>query len=118
MDQFILHITNPTDWAAAKAVGTYTADSLKAEGFIHCSTLGQVVGVVNQWFKGQSGLLLLVLDTAKLNEVLKYEDLYNHGDEFPHLYGPLNLDAVVAQVAFEPNADGLFEFPEELSKFA
>ncbi|MGB0523085.1 MAG: DUF952 domain-containing protein [Flammeovirgaceae bacterium] len=117
MDQYILHITNPTAWAEAQTTNSYTADSLHSEGFIHCSTFAQVIGVVNQWFKGQSDLLLLIIDTKRLTHEVHYEDLYNHGDAFPHLYGPLNVDAVIDHVPLTPNAAGIFEFPEELMNY-
>ena len=118
MHSYILHITTPAEWEQAQSQESYKADSLTSEGFIHCSTFQQVTGVVNQWFKGKSGLLLLVIDTNKLQHELKYEDSYGHGDEFPHLYGALNLDAVIDQVALEPNTDGDFDYPDALNKFS
>jgi len=56
------------------------------------------------------GLLLLCVDEARLTAPVRYEDL-NAGDLFPHLYGPLNLDAVTNVIRYEPNADGLFNPP-------
>jgi len=59
-------------------------------------------------------LVLLVIDPARLTANVVYEDLYNAGQDFPHIYGPLNLDAVIKVVAFPPEADGTFTLPELL----
>lgn len=110
----ILHITPATEWEKAKKQGAYTAPSLDKAGFIHCSLNHQIPPVANYNFKGQRGLLILVIDESKLNSKVKYEDLYNEGQDYPHIYGPLNLDAVVKTVPFPPKTDGTFDLPEEL----
>ena len=107
----ILHIARGEEWAAARAAGDYRADTLTSEGFIHCSTPTQVLGPANEMFRGQSGLLLLVIDPTRLAADLVYEDCYETGQAFPHIYGPLNLDAVVRAVPFPPNGDGRFSLP-------
>ena len=85
----------PEDWKKAKAKGSYEAPSLETEGFIHCSQQQQVKGVLDRYFKNKSGLLLLVLDTEKLRSPLKYELAPSIQEEFPHIYGSINMDAVV-----------------------
>lgn len=110
----ILHITTQEAWATAVAHGTYTADSLESEGFIHCSAPEQVLMPANAMFKGQTNLVLLCLDSRKINARLVYEDCYESGHQFPHIYGPLNLDAVAAVVAFPPQPDGSFTLPPDL----
>lgn len=117
MNRYLLHITTPQEWEAAQAHSYYEAPSLQSEGFIHCSTFSQVMGVANQWFKGQDNLLLLVIDPHQLEHTIKFEDLYNHGDEFPHLYGPLNTNAVIDQIPLRANAAGRFEFPAALQSY-
>jgi len=107
----ILHIAYRDEWQTAQAAGDYRADTLASEGFIHCSTPAQVLGPANEMFRGQSGLLLLVIDPARLAADLVYEDCYETGQAFPHIYGPLNLDAVVRAVPFPPNGDGGFSLP-------
>ncbi len=107
----ILHIARREEWEAAHASGDYRADTLMTEGFIHCSTPAQVLGPANEMFRGQAGLLLLVIDPARLAAELVYEDCYETGQAFPHIYGPLNLDAVVRAVPFPPNGDGRFSLP-------
>ena len=117
----ILHICSTADWRAGEAAGAYTAASLAAEGFIHCSTTDQVLGVANNLYVGQSDLVLLLIDTNALTETVVYDrlllvDSYGHGAEFPHVYGPINLDAVVDVVAFPAGADGRFTLPAGLAE--
>ena len=68
----------------------------------------------NQMFAGRSDLILLTIDPARLTARLVYEDCYETGHQFPHIYGPLNLEAVTGFVAFPPNADGTFSLPDPL----
>lgn len=110
----ILHIARQVDWETALNQGAYTADSLASEGFIHCSTPAQVLGPANEIYRGQTDLLLLAIDPGKLTAALVYEDCYETGQAFPHIYGPLNLDAVVRVVPFPPQPDGSFTLPPEL----
>lgn len=121
-DPYILHLTSNDAWLAAVQTGHYHADSLPAEGFIHCSKQSQIVDVANRFYRGQQGLLLLVIDPSKLGSKLKWEppaepkpSHARAGDLFPHVYGPLNLDAIVEVVAFEPDEDGNFSMPETLT---
>ncbi len=117
----IAHIVNRRDWAKALGCGTYAPDSLRAEGFIHCSTLAQVVDTANRFYRGQDDLVVLCIEESRLNAELKYEaPTMQHGESagtlFPHLYGELNLDAVVRVVALPCGADGSFRLPDELQK--
>jgi len=117
----ILHLASIDAWLAAVKVGLYHADSLSTEGFIHCSTPSQIVAVANTFYRGQRGLVLLVIDPSRLQAQLKWEPPAEpeptharEGELFPHLYGPLNVDAVTKVIPFEPGADGLFSAPAEL----
>ncbi len=91
----ILHITHRTAWEAAQQAGNYTAPSLATEGFIHFSTPAQVLWVAERFYAGQTDLVLLEVDPAALTAELRYEES-EPGQLFPHLYGPLNLEAVRA----------------------
>jgi uncharacterized protein (DUF952 family) len=82
------------------------APSLADEGFIHCSTHAQVVATANRIFRGSGDLLLLELDPSKLTATLRWERATDVGDEFPHIYGPLNLDAVVGTRPLPEGPDG------------
>ena len=104
----ILHITTAAEWQAAQAAGSYQADSLASEGFIHCSMAQQVVATANAIFPGRAGLLLLAIDAARLAAPLRYEDCYETGQQFPHIYGPLDHDAVVTVEDMRRAEDGRF----------
>ncbi len=86
-------------WSAALTTGFYEAASLAAEGFIHLSREGQVRGVLERYYKNQQNLLLLHVDEARLTHELKYEMSPSINELFPHLFGVLNLDAVVEVTA-------------------
>jgi uncharacterized protein (DUF952 family) len=118
----IYHITRRDDWPAAQREGVYRSDSLESQGFIHASTAGQVTQVANVIFKGQTDLVLLCIDESKVRSKVIYEPPINPStgqpepnvtDLFPHIYGPLNLDAVVRVVDFPPGSDGTFHLPFE-----
>jgi uncharacterized protein (DUF952 family) len=115
----ILHIATQAQWEEAEAAGTYRPPSLASEGFIHCSTLQQVVGSANRYFAGCDELCLLCIDEAEVAELLRYEppsprpDGADHraAERFPHLYGPLPLGAVRAVLRWPRGADGMFALP-------
>ena len=109
----ILHITHQNEWEQAKVIGLYRADSLATEGFIHCSLPEQIVHVANTFFLNQPGLVLLVINAQQVRSPIQYEAA--DGDEFPHLYGPLNLGAVIQALPFEPGIEGQFNLPEALT---
>ena len=89
----LFHITTHEAWAQAQAAGEYRAASLATEGFIHLSGERQWLRTANRFFRGQHGLVLLAIRADRLRAEVRYERA--DGDEFPHLYGPLGLDAVV-----------------------
>jgi uncharacterized protein (DUF952 family) len=108
----IYHITSQASWSAAQSSGAYTADSLVKEGFIHCSKANQVLRVANSYYLGQPGLVILMIDPARLKPPLRWEPGSDKVDElFPHIYGPLNLDAVLRVFDFPPGSDGKFLIP-------
>ena len=95
MTEPIYHLAQRSDWA--RSTSTYEPPSVESEGFVHCSTPTQLPGVARRFFDGQNDLILLTIDPATLeNGTLVYEDLYGHGEEFPHVYGPLPTTAVIA----------------------
>jgi uncharacterized protein (DUF952 family) len=119
----ILHITTHQAWGQAQGEGEYTAPSLASEGFIHCSTIDQVVQTANSFFRGRDGLVLLCMDEKRLTAECRYERpsgaaCYdgNRGGLFPHVYGPISLAAVIKAVDFPVSGDGSFSLPVELLK--
>jgi uncharacterized protein (DUF952 family) len=108
----IFHITKRNQWEEAKASGVYRTGNLANQGFIHCSTGEQIISVANGLFHGQSDLVLLSIETEKVRSRIQYENLEGGTNLFPHIYGPLNVDAVVTTVDFKPQPDGSFKLPE------
>ncbi len=118
----IVHITSRQEWVKAAAAGAYVAPSLASEGFIHCSTAAQVVPVAREFYGSQEGLVLLVIDPGLLTSALRWEPPSDGsvpagvpaGASFPHIYGPINLNAVVQVLDFEPELNGQFRLPPSL----
>jgi uncharacterized protein (DUF952 family) len=88
---------------------TYSADSLASEGFIHCSYAGQVAGAANRFYADQADMLVLHIDPSRLASPLRDEPS-GTGELFPHIYGPINRDAVVRVQALTRGADGRWLF--------
>ncbi len=110
----IYHICTKAEWNAVKQLGNdYVGGTLETEGFIHCSDKNQVIRVANHIFKDKKELVLLEIDPKKTNHKIKYEDAGN-GELFPHLYGPLNIEAVLREFNFNSNKDGLFKLPTNI----
>ena len=95
METVIYHITTKEEWTTAITNGFYEASSLATEGFIHCSTEQQVEVVLQRYFAGKTHLVKLTIDTAKLNAKLQYDFSPSINEAFPHIYGTINLDAVM-----------------------
>lgn len=114
--QAIFHITPRQQWQAVQQQGVYRCESLETEGFIHCSTLPQVVRVANLFYAGQSGLVLLCIDGDRLQAELRYDavETDSGSEAFPHIYGPVNLGAIVQVLDFQPEPDGTFQLPPAL----
>jgi uncharacterized protein (DUF952 family) len=94
---------------------------LSQGGFIHCSTPKQTVDTANIFFRGQNGLALLCIDENKLKSEYKYEYPTgggqhdpNVGNLFPHIYGPINISAVIKVVDFPTNEKGFFVLPKDV----
>ncbi len=91
----IYHVTTIQEWEHAKEQGYYEAPSLHTEGFIHTSNKEQVAGVLQRYYQGKTGLLLLHINEAMLVAPLKLELAVSVNEMFPHIYGRLNTNAVV-----------------------
>jgi uncharacterized protein (DUF952 family) len=110
----IFHITTEAEWARAQAEGAYSGSTrgltLAQVGFVHCAFEEQVAGVANAFFRGVANLIVLRIAIDGLNAEVRYESLAGGPELFPHVYGPLNLDAVVAVMPLPPRGDGTFTF--------
>lgn len=119
----IYHIAKRAAWNEAKMRGSYSAPSLTAEGFIHCSRRDQVLCVANEFYRGEPHMVLLCIEESALRAELRWEAAAHPQPElaaatsseacFPHLYGPLNLDAV-AGVFDLVEAESGFTLPSDL----
>jgi uncharacterized protein (DUF952 family) len=103
----IFHIATRGAWDEAVRAGSYRVDTLETEGFIHCSEAHQVAEVANVRFRGREDLVLLWIDPARVRAAIKYEDASDGSGTFPHIYGPLNTDAVARVTSFIER-DGTF----------
>ena len=110
----IFHIAHTSEWADALENGSYRTGSLESEGFIHFSTGRQLLRTANKFYYGDRNVVLLLIDPGKLAAELRYEPIAD-GQEFPHLYGELNLDAVSQVLPFSPEPDGSFIWPKALT---
>lgn len=115
MKTSLFHITTRTEATAAKSQGDYTPVNYKDEGFIHCSYANQVSRVAENFYKGQQDLVLLEIDKALVDVEVIDEDLYESGEEFPHIYGILAWQAVNVVHDFPCLDDGSFELPKAIS---
>lgn len=99
-------------WREAERQGRYdgSADD-RRDGFIHFSTAAQLAGTLRKHFHGESGLFLIAIDADALGDALRWEPSRG-GDLFPHLYGPLDLGAVIAVQDLPARADGGHDIPE------
>lgn len=88
--------------------GSYRPSSLADEGFIHCSTAAQLIDVANGLYAGREDLLLVTIDPDELRAPVVYEDCYEAGERFPHIYGPIDDDAVISIQPFRPDDSGRF----------
>lgn len=111
---YIYHIVTPAQWAAFADDIHYEAASLHTEGFIHASTKEQVVATMNRYYKGEPLVYLLKIEVERLNEELKYELAPSVNEMFPHIYGPLNKDAVVNVFSVEADEHGHFSITEPI----
>jgi len=90
----IYHIVLPKTWEHVKDMSFYEAESLGSEGFIHCSYEDQVEGVLERYYADAEKVVILGIDANRLTSPLVSEPSTNN-DPYPHIYGPINLDAVI-----------------------
>ena len=104
--ELIYHLTFKDAWENARHTGEYAAPSLAEEGFIHCSKdIPQLLRVAARLYPGEDKLLVLDVDQDKLTAPVKNEPSRS-GEIYPHIYGKLNVDAVVRDRVLFVNPDG------------
>lgn len=91
----IYHIVSEDYWQGFEGQPAYFSETFDAETFIHCSLEEQIAGVLERYYVGVTGLVLLHIDESKLTSTLLYEPAPHNGELFPHIYGGINREAVV-----------------------
>ena len=114
MEQQIYHITSLEEWNIAQSKGEYEPQGFAQEGFIHCSYRHQLLTVANRFYKGQNSLVILAIESSKINSSLVEENLEGGIELYPHLYGLLPTNAVTKAVAFPCDANSELTLPDEL----
>jgi uncharacterized protein (DUF952 family) len=107
----LVHLCPIDDWSAAQVHRELRPESLASAGFVHLSTPEQVHLPANRLYRGRTDLVLLHIDPTHLDAPIRWELGVATDPEsmvFPHLYGPLPLDAVINVTTYRPDADGTF----------
>ncbi len=97
----IYHLALESDWTHAQAgAAEYRVSTIGRQlddvGFIHCSFDHQVQKVADAFYRGRTDVVLLSIDDSKLTSPIREENAEGTTDVFPHIYGPLNVDAVAS----------------------
>ncbi len=112
----LFHLTMPAAWSEALAAGSYPWSTRGARfdevGFVHCSTWEQIEQVARFVYPGELTLILLVIDPARTDAELRYENLEGGAEQFPHIYGELPLAAIVRAITLHANTAGQFWLPD------
>jgi uncharacterized protein (DUF952 family) len=113
----IYHIALASDWDAAIEAGEYRVSTvgrtLEEEGFIHASFANQVRAVADAHYAAvREPLVLLAVDERRLNVPLQVDAVPGRAEGYPHLYGPLDVAAVVLATPLLRDHDGRLEIPD------
>lgn len=102
-----LHLVPEPVWEAVRHCQTYQPEHYEADGFVHCTDGEQyLLGVANTFYRDdERPYVVLVLDVDRLQSPVRYDD---PAQIYPHIYGPVNLDAVVEVQRAVRLADGSF----------
>lgn len=107
----LVHLCSADEWSDAQVRGELRPESLASSGFVHLSTPEQVHLPANRLYRGRTDLVLLGVDGARLVAPLRWESGVPTDPQsmlFPHLYGPLPIEAVISVTCYRPGDDGTF----------
>jgi uncharacterized protein (DUF952 family) len=109
-----LHLMPAVDWVALRPGESVRPESLATEGFAHCTSGEELMlRVANSFYRSLSGeILALVIDPDRVAAPIKWEfppgaDPHS-ATAFPHIYGPINHDAIVGTRRFQRAVDGSY----------
>lgn len=107
----IYHVCRRADWRAATADGVYRGSARdRDDGFIHLSPAAALPDTLALHMPGATDLVVLAVDPADLGEALRWEPARD-GARYPHLYGPLPVEAVRAVYDLPLGDDGRHVLP-------
>lgn len=106
VDPYIYLLAAKQDYVEATQKGCFTRDSLADEGFIHATPYSQIMRLANKYYKAVKEPHILKIDKERIKSVVKWEPA--KGGLYPHIYGPLNSDAIVAIEPLRVNENGDF----------
>jgi uncharacterized protein (DUF952 family) len=109
-DKIAYKVLTVDEWAALSAGAFEGAPIDKADGFIHLSTASQLTETVDRHFSGQNGLVIAAIDLAALGDRVRWEPSRN-GQLFPHLYGQLTPQSVIAWCPLERHPNCTVRLP-------
>jgi uncharacterized protein (DUF952 family) len=117
--QTIVVISQDSFWKKSQKTGEYTQSTIESTlgevGFIHCTTPEQTIMIAKRHFTQYDDLTLLLIDLEKVKPEVKFEaSLSGRGGIYPHIYGPLNMDAIYKAVPLAKDNSGEFITPTEL----
>jgi uncharacterized protein (DUF952 family) len=110
-DPNIYVLISGADYETAVATGKFASASLATDHFIHASPFNQLNRVANKYYKELANVRLMVTALSKVGPVVKWEPAT--GGLYPHIYGELNMDAVLKAFPIAPNASGVFDLKRE-----
>ncbi len=95
----VFHIAERAAWDPSN--GAYAPSDFARDGFVHCSRWEQLFRVAGTRFAGRDDLIVLEIDVSQLDAPVRYEDLADEGETFPHVYGPVPIDAVIGTLQID-----------------
>ena len=104
----IVHLCTPQEWLEQRNLAEFRDLSLQQEGFIHCSQPEQIIEVANRYYHDRPEMVVLWIDPARLASEIRWEQAGN--TYYPHVYGPINLDAIDAATPLQSGHDAIYRF--------
>lgn len=110
----LVHLAERERWQRAQSQGAYLPAEFARDGFVHLSALHQLLTPANRFYRGRDDLVALVLDAHRLGSAVVWEAGTGTVERFPHLFGAITPDAVLAEVPLVAEPDGGFFLPPAL----
>jgi uncharacterized protein (DUF952 family) len=111
-DPFIYLLMDPDDYARALREGVWAPESLRDEGFIHASPADQLTRVANKHYSRFDELRVVALRADRIRSEIRWEPAA--GGLYPHIYGPVNMDAAEHVTTARKDIDGRFAVPTQI----